>query len=268
MATLYFIFLRDALKVAAAGVLVVLLSLAALYKLGVPAEVLVMWPWMFSFPGFMLLAQRYVGKNLGWVIGLPQTKLAIAWFNFVVNLSMLAIVLVSCWCVVALTEGFAAGDTHPREHISSFANPGLWSMPHGRLLAVAVFAGTAMLMACWSVMRQPDAAERSRQKRRKIVLLVLGAALGMAIPSIVRSEVGSPLLVFVALTAMTCVGGPHATAKALGTSLRQRRTWAMVGAAIAILEIVVVVAVTVSDLRAANPAIREEAAKLLGSFGH
>jgi hypothetical protein len=131
-----------------------------------------------------------------------------------------------------------------------------------------------MLFTCGNVMRQPDAAERTRQKGRMllgilIIFMLIPVALGFA-SSLARPtsqpDAVSPLLVFVAGMAIVCISMPYGTAKSLGTSVRQRRVWMLVGAAIAFVEIVALVAVTVSDLKSADPSVRKEAAKLLGSF--
>jgi len=269
---LYLIFLWDAVQVVAASVVAVLVAIAAFNQLGVPPTIVSIAWWPLAFMGFTVLAHRYVGRNLGWILGLPQRKVSLAWFNFGMNLSLLALVIVAGCTVIAATYVLFPDDPS-RTVVAALTKIHSLSRPHGRTLAILVFFVTMMLFTCGNVMRQPDAAERARQKGRRLLGILIffmvipvffGFVSSLARPTTQPNAV-SPLLVFVAGMALVCISMPYGTAKSLGTSVRQRRVWMLVGAAIGFAEIVALVAVTLSDLKSADPSIRREAAQLLGS---
>jgi uncharacterized membrane protein YdcZ (DUF606 family) len=142
--------------------------------------------------------------------------------------------------------------------------PGL----HGRALAVAVFVLTTTLSLCWSVSRPPDFRDFARRQRFLLlawVAGVMGSVFLVTRAQTAPSVVVSPLVLFIAGTLALCVVTTYRTAKTLGTSLRQRRNWMIVGGALALAEAVVLVTVGVKDLRSGDPEIRGEAARLFGT---
>jgi hypothetical protein len=262
MRRLYLLFLSDAVKVVAGSAIAVLLLIAVLASLGVPANAAVPVLSPLALVGFLLLPRRYLARNLGWILGLPYRKTSLAWFNFALNLSILALVSAAYWVVAALaTAGFSSSSSYvesPRTHES-------WSLPHGLALAAIVFAATTVPMVCWGLMVPADAEERARRRRSALVkVLLLGASPVVLFGVILHPGAISPLILFAAVTALFCVLIPRSTATALKTSHRQRRAWMLVGACIAALETFALFGLSLSDLHSPKADVREEAAELLG----
>jgi hypothetical protein len=262
MLRLYLFFMWDAFKVVAGSVAIALVFLAVLAKLGIPASLAVWTLWPLALVGFLFLPRRYLGRNLGWILGLPYRKLSLAWFNFALNLSILALVCVAYAAVaIATMTAFPDGS----RSVEAPQTTGACSLPHGLALAALVFAATTVPMVCWGVMIQLDAQERARRRRAALVRVLLFAATPVIVfGAIARHGSISPLLLFAAFTALFCTLIPGATARALGTSIRQRRTWMLVGALIAVTETLGLLAVSLSDLDSPKATVREEAALLLG----
>ena len=272
MLRLYLIFMWDAVKATALGVVAALVLLAALSRFGAPLGLMASMCVPLAFWAYFLLAYRYLGRNLGWVLGLPLRKLTLAWFNFGLNLSLMALVGLGCSLVATIGYRLDA-DAQSRKMVEGLAGIVPPALPHGRALAMFAFAVTAVLFMCWLPLRWPDTQEqvRARQalgKRMLIIIPLIVAAQVLVFSSVTsRSSAVSPVLIFVAGVVLTCVTAPLGAAKMLGTSRRQRRTWALTGGAVALAEIILIVALTESDLASADPSVRIEAAKLLGSLG-
>jgi hypothetical protein len=268
----------DALKLTAAGVLLVFVVIAAISRLGLEPMMMSMMLWPLAFFGYVLLSQRYVGRNLHWLLGLPLRKLTLAWFNFCLNLSLLVVVNIGCGAVVLATY-VLLGDEATRKgarELSQIARDvgyaNLLSFLHRRPLAVMTFLTTLVLFMCWSVTRWPDAQDmvRARQtmgKRLLIVVALIFFSEMLFIGSLHRPNAVSPLLIFAAVASLVCLSVPYGAAKALGTSIRQRRAWMLVGGALAAFEILAIAGLAALDLDSSEPQARVEAAKLLGSLG-
>jgi hypothetical protein len=261
MLRLYLFFMGDAVKVVAGAALALLALLGVLSTLDVPttASVPMLTPLMAV--GFMLLSRRYLAKNLGWILGLPYRKASLAWFNFGLNLSIFALVGVAYW-LVAIVAG--AGLSHSSTHAEVSRATGEGALPHGLALAALVFGATVVPVACWGLGVQPAAGERARRRGAAVMVLVWIAGGIVLVAAFNRQSGISPLFVFGAATALLCVFIARSTAMALKTSVRQRRTWMFVGASIALIETLGLLAVSVSDLHSPNASVREEAAALLG----
>jgi hypothetical protein len=262
MLRLYLFFLRDAVKVVAGSAAVILVFIAVLARLGIPPSLAVWMMWPLALVGFMFLPRRYVGRNLGWILGLPYRKLSLAWFNFGLNLSILVLVC-AAYGLVAIASMATLSDASTR--IDAAHHSCSLSFPHGLALAALLFAATTVPMVCWGVMVQMDAQERARRRRAALVRVLLFAATPVVVfGAIAHHGSISPLLLFAAFTALFCILIPGATAKALGTSIRQRRTWMLAGALIATVETLGLLAVSLADLQSRRASVREEAALLLG----
>jgi hypothetical protein len=262
MLRLYLFFMWDAVKVVAGSATFVVVFLAVLARLGIPASLAVWMLWPLALVGFLFLPRRYLGRNLGWILGLPYRKLSLAWFNFALNLSILALV---CIAYGLIAVGAMATFPEASRSVEAPHTTGSWSLPHGLTLAALVLAATTVSMVCWSVMIQLDAQERARRRRAALVRVLLFAATpALVFGGIVHHGSISPLLLFAAFAALFCTLIPGSAARALGTSIRQRRAWMLAGAAIAIAETLGLLAVSLSDLHSPRATVREEAALLLG----
>jgi hypothetical protein len=260
-------FVRDALRLTALSAAALVLLVTTLSRLGVSAARLQIPLLQLALFGVIFLSQKYVGRNLEWLLGLPHRKAALAWYNFALNLSLLSM----AWAGVALVFGagsLAAEDSSRRPFVLQPSR--LLDLPalHGRALAVAVFVLTSTLCLCWNVSRPPDFRDFARRQRFLLLAWtagVLGFVFLVTRAQTAPSVVVSPYVLFVAGTLALCLGTTYRTANTLGTSRRQRRTWMIVGGAIALAEALVLVTIGVKDLRCDEPELRDEAARLFGT---
>jgi hypothetical protein len=262
MLRLYLIFAADALRsTAKVGGAALLLSVT-LARMGLE-DVLDMVTSQAPILGFMFLFPRYTNRNLGWMLGLPQRKRTLAWFNFGLNLSILAMIAAATALVVAATHAGRPPDARaPRVFLVARLLE-LGNL-HGPWLATRTLVWTACLFLCWISARPVGPIAFGPRQR---VVLTLWAAGALLFGAFVRGRIpGLSLMVLFALCMMAiCTGVPYATGKALGTSLRQRRAWALVGAAIAVVEIVAVVVVNANDLRSPDPNVSRPAQHFFGA---
>ena len=267
MLRLYLIFVGDALRLTAIGAGALMLLVIALAAFGVPAWVLPIPLLQFALFGFLWLSVRYTGRNLAWILGLPRRKASLAWFNFALNLSFFAMTSVAVGLVVAATEKLGPEGAARRPFVLQPVRLLAMSDLHGRALAIAVFLLTAIPFVCWSITRPPEARTFARRQRFLLLAWMTGTLSFMLVATRGTGPLSgalTPLVLFVAGTAAVSLIIPYSTANALGTSLRQRRAWTLVGGAIGLTEVLLVVAVTLGDLRSPDPGVRDQAARLFG----
>jgi hypothetical protein len=265
--TLYLIFVRDALRLTALSAGALVLFVGMLARLGVSQSVLHIPLMQLALFGFVFLSQKYAGKNIEWLLSLARRKTTLAWYNFALNVSLLAMTGAGLALVLLTMSRVADDDGSRRPFVLQPTRLLALSDLHGRALAVSVFILTTALFLCWNVVRPPDA--RNFARRQRFLLLAWVAGVMGFVFSVTRAEGAlsaalSPLVLFVAGTAAVCLGTTYSTARALGASLRQRRAWMLVGGAIALAEVLVLVTVTLGDLRSGDPSVREQAARLFG----
>jgi hypothetical protein len=239
----------------------------ALASFGVPAAVLQIPLLQLALFGFLWLSVRCTGRNLAWMLGLPRRKASLAWFNFALNLSLFAMTSVAVGLVVVATEKLGPEGSARRPFVLQPVRLFAVSDLHGRALAIAVFLLTAIPFLCWSITRPPEARTFARRQRILLIAWMAGTLSFMLVATRGTGPLSAaltPLVLFVAGTAAVSLAIPYSTANALGASHRQRRAWTLVGGAIGLAEILLVVAVTLGDLRSADPGVREQAAQLFG----
>jgi hypothetical protein len=265
---LYFIFLRDALRLTALSAAAYVLLAAALLRFGASAAALQIPLLQVALFGLLFLSRRYAGRNIEWILGLAQRKRALAWYNFALNLSHLAMISSATALVLFAIDSLSADSGWHPPFVLQPAR--LLDLPelHGRALAFALFILTAALFSCWTISRPPTASNFARRQRFLLLGWVTVASLFTYLTIRGHGALAaalSPLVLFAGGTGLVGVGATYSTAKALGTSLRQRRTWMTVGGAIALAEVLVLATLAMSDLRSGDPAIREQATRLLGT---
>jgi hypothetical protein len=266
--TLYFIFVRDALRLTALWAGAYILWAGALLRFGFSAPVVQMLLPQVTLVGLFFLSQRYAGRNTEWILGLSHRKTALAWYNFVLNLSLVAVAAGGVALVMFATDLLAPQRHMPVPFVLQARRLLDLQQLHGRELAFAVFLESGVLFCCWTVNRPPNTRDFAKRQRYLLLAWVAGV-LGFVFEA-TRGEGAlsrgvSPLLLFVIGTTAMGVGVTRSTAKALGASLRQRRVWMAIGGAIGLAEALLLVTISLADLRSADPAIREQAARLFGS---
>jgi hypothetical protein len=260
---LYLIFAADALRSTAMVAGAALVLSVTLARLGIEG-VLDMATSQAPILGFVFLFPRYTNKNLGWMLGLPQRKRTLAWFNFGLNASILAMVVGATALVVAATHAARPPDPRaPRVFLDPARLLELGDL-HGPWLATRTLVWTACLFLCWISSRPVGPIAFGPRQR---AILTLWAASALLFGAFVHGRIpGLSLMVLFALCMMAiCTGIPYATGKALGTSLRQRRAWALVGAVIAVVEIGAVVIVNANDLCSPDPNVSGPARHFFGA---
>src|SRR5580700_7722148 len=174
---LYFIFLRDALRLTALSAAAYVLLAAALLRFGASAAALQIPLLQVALFGLLFLSRRYAGRNIEWILGLAQRKRALAWYNFALNLSHLAMISSATALVLFAIDSLSADSGWHPPFVLQPAR--LLDLPelHGRALAFALFILTAALFSCWTISRPPTASNFARRQRFLLLGWVTVASL-------------------------------------------------------------------------------------------
>ena len=259
MLWLYLMFMRDAARLVALGTVAVFALILALGKL-TGAEpglaTLLMWPLMFV--GFALLQRRYLPRNLGWVLGLAHKKTSLVWFNLALNFTLLVLIgLAMLACSRAILAAF------PNDWFLRSIARNAWSQPGAFGAGVLALMGSFLATMCFSLSRPPTASEWTRRAGRSAGIVAV--LFFILLLSGLRTARGiSPLMFFGAISVATTTSAMWTTARTLGTSIRQRWRWALVGAAFPLAAFIGVYVMAQHDLDAPDLARRSSALRALG----